>query len=505
MSNSLFLKFLGKAPPLEVVRRLLLEMWRGMGPFTVSDMSNGFFLIHCDKPEMVESVLWEGPWTIGGMVLQLTPWKNHFQPAFEKLHLAAVWVQLHHLPIEYWAAEILELVGEQFGRLLKVDDHIEKKISRAKFARICVEIDLSKPLKRGFWIGDEEHRSMVAVVYEKLPVFCFKYGLIGHGEDVCSTDISRSPGGGHGNGILEDASLQDQLHMQVDVDVEEGEALRSLLAAEGKDCPKEAEMAKEDDGQYGPWMVVQRRRGRGNSQFTGSDRKGEEGAQGDATWKGHLSSERQMSSVGRHVSTSSGVRSNRGGSRSMRGGHASRHRDDALLGMDQMSEERAPESNLDLPVGVPTDPGNGRVPAGEAVRTLDQAEIRVESDYLEIQKRRDKGKNIMEEPLLSQPILISSFGLRLEGGDRYVSPGSHGLRRKDSCHNNLMDRILDALQKPESVGVVAGETDNSSDRVESDKDMTLVQYQKEAKAEAVAKRGAVRAASKAKKGRNSSY
>lgn len=129
----------------------------------------------------------------------------------------------------------------------------------------------------------------------------------------------------------------------------------------------------------------------------------------------------------------------------------------------------------------------------------------MESDCLEIQKRRDKGKDIMDEPLPSQPILISSSGLRLEEGERYVSPGSHGLRREDSCHNNLVDRILDALQKPESVGVVAGETDNSSDRVESDEDMTLVQYQKKAKAEAVAKRGVVRAASKVKKGRNSPY
>lgn len=57
-----------------------------------------------------------------------------------------------------------------------------KKISQAKFARICVEIDLSKPLKRGFWIGDEEHRSMVVVFYERLLVFYFKCGLIGHGE-----------------------------------------------------------------------------------------------------------------------------------------------------------------------------------------------------------------------------------------------------------------------------------------------------------------------------------
>lgn len=114
----------------------------------VADMANGFYLIRCEKPEMVEMVIWEGPWTIGGMVLQLTPWRDHFQPTFEKLHRAAVWVQLHHLPLEYWDREVLEIIGEQFGRLLKVDDHTEK-LSRAKYARICVEMNLLKPLKWG--------------------------------------------------------------------------------------------------------------------------------------------------------------------------------------------------------------------------------------------------------------------------------------------------------------------------------------------------------------------
>lgn len=45
MNNTLFGKFMGKAPPLELVRKTLLEMWRGMGQFSVSDMSNGFYLI----------------------------------------------------------------------------------------------------------------------------------------------------------------------------------------------------------------------------------------------------------------------------------------------------------------------------------------------------------------------------------------------------------------------------------------------------------------------------
>lgn len=44
ITNTLFGTFLGKAPPLELVRKALSNMWRGMGPFTVSDMSNDFYL-----------------------------------------------------------------------------------------------------------------------------------------------------------------------------------------------------------------------------------------------------------------------------------------------------------------------------------------------------------------------------------------------------------------------------------------------------------------------------
>lgn len=82
MNNSLFSKFLGREPPLDIVKNSLSEMWRGMGPFSVSDMSNMFYLIQCEKQEMDDSVLYEGPWTISGMVLQLMPWNDHFQPVF---------------------------------------------------------------------------------------------------------------------------------------------------------------------------------------------------------------------------------------------------------------------------------------------------------------------------------------------------------------------------------------------------------------------------------------
>lgn len=40
--------------------------------------------------------------------------------------------------------------------MLKVDD-LTTSLARSKFARVGVEIDLSKPLSRSFWIGDGSH------------------------------------------------------------------------------------------------------------------------------------------------------------------------------------------------------------------------------------------------------------------------------------------------------------------------------------------------------------
>lgn len=69
----------------------------------------------------------------------------------------------------------MEMVTAHIGNLLKVDD-LTASLSRSKFARACLEIDLPKPLNHGFWVGDTSHRVFVIVLYERLPTFCYTYG-----------------------------------------------------------------------------------------------------------------------------------------------------------------------------------------------------------------------------------------------------------------------------------------------------------------------------------------
>lgn len=56
------------------------------------------------------------------------------------------------------------------------------------FFRIKITIEVTTPLKRGLLFqGVEGEKQWVQVKYERLPIFCFMCGIIGHGEDKCPT------------------------------------------------------------------------------------------------------------------------------------------------------------------------------------------------------------------------------------------------------------------------------------------------------------------------------
>lgn len=56
-----------------------------------------------------------------------------------------MWVRLHNLPLHFWHHNVLAGIGNYLGKFLKVDAN---RVSKGffMFARICVELDLSKGL-----------------------------------------------------------------------------------------------------------------------------------------------------------------------------------------------------------------------------------------------------------------------------------------------------------------------------------------------------------------------
>lgn len=74
MQTSLYAKFLGKALPLDQAKLALADAWRGLGAFTVAGLLNDFYYINCESSDMHEHLLWDGPRSVAGYILQLSPW-----------------------------------------------------------------------------------------------------------------------------------------------------------------------------------------------------------------------------------------------------------------------------------------------------------------------------------------------------------------------------------------------------------------------------------------------
>ncbi|KAH7528625.1 hypothetical protein FEM48_Zijuj05G0092000 [Ziziphus jujuba var. spinosa] len=127
-------------------------------------------------------VLSEGPWIIAGHYLSVQAWRPEFDPLTDRIRRMVIWVRLPYLSFEYYNRSILTQIGNLFGRTLKINNTTEMA-NRGKFARLCVEMDISKPLVPKLVIGSRIQN----VEYEGLGMICFHCGLIGHREPDCDT------------------------------------------------------------------------------------------------------------------------------------------------------------------------------------------------------------------------------------------------------------------------------------------------------------------------------
>lgn len=77
------------------------------------------------------------------------------------------------LQVEYYIERWLRKAGNEIGHTIKVDI-ITLLASREKFARVCVEVDLQKPLIAGYRMRGEFWR----LQYEGLIDLCFAAGMV---------------------------------------------------------------------------------------------------------------------------------------------------------------------------------------------------------------------------------------------------------------------------------------------------------------------------------------
>jgi hypothetical protein len=69
------------------------------------------------------------------------------------------------------------------GNLMKVEDSNGAQQTFRSYLRILVQIDVSEPLKPGFYFSREEGEPIwISFRYERLDIYCSSCGRIGHND-----------------------------------------------------------------------------------------------------------------------------------------------------------------------------------------------------------------------------------------------------------------------------------------------------------------------------------
>lgn len=124
-------------------------MWKPESPFELITLDFDYYLAKFEALNDYEFAKFEGPWMIMDHYLVVQEWKPNFDPRDDRTEQLLVWVRFPMLPIEYFEDEFLIKIGKNVGRPVKVDN-TTSLVSKGKFARVCVEIDFSKPLLSKF-------------------------------------------------------------------------------------------------------------------------------------------------------------------------------------------------------------------------------------------------------------------------------------------------------------------------------------------------------------------
>lgn len=178
----------GKSIMKQSVESVLSRIWNISEPATFLKVERSTLLVIFKSAADQHKVLDGGPWSVEGNAVLLQQWESGMTEEDFHNNLINVWVQVRRLPFEFrcykYAKDIVKFAGEVVENI-STDDQNEE-VFCGQFVRIKIRLDVSKPILPGLFLRREDRNPVwIAFKYEKLPIMCFKCGLIGHDFKMC--------------------------------------------------------------------------------------------------------------------------------------------------------------------------------------------------------------------------------------------------------------------------------------------------------------------------------
>ncbi|GAU51605.1 hypothetical protein TSUD_414370 [Trifolium subterraneum] len=163
----------------------LADVWRPVKGMTVKEATQGLYLFKFFHPLDVEEVLKGGPWTFDSITLIIDRLKIRVSLPDIPLFHVNFWVQIHDVPIGMMLETVGKGLANYIGEFVEYDKNNNTSFWR-KYMRVKVRVDVRSPLKIEKKIKLNGGKGgVVKFKYEKLGLFCFVCGRLGHAENKC--------------------------------------------------------------------------------------------------------------------------------------------------------------------------------------------------------------------------------------------------------------------------------------------------------------------------------
>ncbi|PNX89783.1 putative NBS resistance protein, partial [Trifolium pratense] len=166
------------------LRIKLFAFWKTSHSWQMVSLGRGFYEFHFDSFEDMRLAWSSGTVNLKPGLLRLSKWTNDFSTSRPRQTHAQVWIRLMELPQEYWRQRTLFEIASAMGTPLTLDDSTKHR-TFGHYARILVDMDLSRRIFDEVVVEREGFALKIEVIYERLPDFCSHCQTIGHNIHTC--------------------------------------------------------------------------------------------------------------------------------------------------------------------------------------------------------------------------------------------------------------------------------------------------------------------------------
>lgn len=184
--NAIIMYVIDDCPSLKYINTFISKHWNCAVQPDVFYHNEGYYVVRFASSEEKNSVLYSGPYTIANRPVIVKSWSADFDFHNEILKVVPLWIQLPNLPLTCWGLESLSRIGSTLGIPLFADECTSNQ-SRISYARLLVEIDVTRPLLHKIMVENPDGKCFEQqIVYDWEPPFCKKCQQVGH---VCDPKL----------------------------------------------------------------------------------------------------------------------------------------------------------------------------------------------------------------------------------------------------------------------------------------------------------------------------